>query len=69
MFLAVPTEEAANKVLRGAVKADGSLSNGGMYLHWDVGSPEATLDGEFSAEELEMIAAWMRGKTAQKAMS
>jgi hypothetical protein len=43
-------------------KEDGCLFSLGWYLSWDIGDDKATLDGEFSADELEAIAWWMRNK-------
>jgi hypothetical protein len=35
------------------------------YLHWNQGDNTATLDGEFTADQLEAIAIWMREKTLE----
>lgn len=43
-------------------KEDDSLSDDLKYLSWDVSQTEATLDGDFTADELEAIAWWMRHK-------
>lgn len=43
-------------------ETDGSIGSDARYLCWNVGHPEATLDGEFTADELETIAWWMRNK-------
>lgn len=40
------------------------LSSVGWYLFVEAGKREATLDGEFTADELEAIAAWMRNPDA-----
>lgn len=40
------------------------LYNCGWYLSASAGKEEATLDGQFSADELEAIAAWMRNPQA-----
>lgn len=43
------------------LNADGSLGDTGeAYVNWQPGLDRATLDGRFSAEELEDIAWWMR---------
>lgn len=42
---------------------DGGIFSDARYLAWTVGNTEATLDGEFTAEELEAIAWWMRHKS------
>lgn len=36
------------------------LYSGGWYLSVDTGDETATLDGEFTADDLEAIASWMR---------
>jgi hypothetical protein len=41
------------------VQADNTLHNGVQYLHWD-GGATAVLDGDFTADELEAIAWWIR---------
>jgi hypothetical protein len=41
---------------------DGSLYSIGWYLNWDPGNKDADLDGQFSADQLEAIAWWMRNK-------
>lgn len=47
-------------------------SNGGIsseearYFAWTIGNTKATLDGEFTADELHAIAWWMRHKSAKK---
>lgn len=44
----------------GAIKADGSLDDIGRYLSWSPGDDGVSLDGDFTAEELEAVAWWMR---------
>lgn len=52
------------RVLRPEIfQPDGSLASLGWYLDWPVGDREATLDGAFTADELEAIASWMRLNT------
>jgi len=36
------------------------LHHMGWYLHAKAGDARATLDGDFTADELEAVAAWMR---------
>ena len=52
--------EEAEKILADCIKSDGTLYNLGAYLSWSLSYEEATLDGEFSADQLEAIAWWMR---------
>jgi len=56
------TEEQAREILdaRNAIGNDDGLLNGGWYLVWSRGDKEACLDGDFTADELEAIAWWMR---------
>lgn len=42
------------------IKADGGLYSLSAYLSWDIGDRQAIIDGEFTADELEAIAWWMR---------
>lgn len=56
------TEEDAMRILGESVHADNSLYSLGWYLCWIPKEASATLDGEFSADELEAIAWWMRNK-------
>ena len=58
-------EKKAREILKDIIRTDGGLADGGLadlswYLDWQVGDEEATLDGPFSAEDLEAIAWWMR---------
>ena len=56
----------ANKIIGKSKNPNGGLhSLGGLYsfkeyLRWDIGNKKATLDGKFTADELEAIAWWMR---------
>lgn len=54
-------EERARELLEGCITETG-LSNSGRYLAWDHKNKEATLDGDFTADDLEAIAWWMRNK-------
>jgi len=51
----------ANKILGDKIKdPDGSLYSLKEYLRWKVGDKKASLDGNFTADDLEAIAWWMR---------
>ena len=54
--------EQASEILSGEIQEDGGLYSLGWYLAWTVGYEGATLDGEFTADELEAIAWWMKNK-------
>ena len=57
----VMDEKRANEILPDDVKAvDGGLTSLGWYLAWWPGNDTATLDGSFTADDLEAIAWWMR---------
>lgn len=57
-------EAKIKKILKDVkFEEDGGLSSDLKYLSWDVGQIEATLDGDFTADELEAIAWWMRHKS------
>lgn len=56
-------EKQCNNILDSDIKkADGSLHSLSWYLFWEKGDVQATLDGDFTADELEAIAWWMRSK-------
>jgi hypothetical protein len=57
-------EAQAREILKDHIQSDNQLNNVGRYLNWHptVRNFEATLDGDFQAEELEAIAWWMRNK-------
>lgn len=56
-------EARAREILGGWIdKSDSGLFCLGYYIAWTPGEEKATLDDEFSAEELEAIAWWMRHK-------
>lgn len=59
------TESRARELLSGAVDKDGGLYNLGWYLGWTPGESDATLDGQFTADDLEAVAWWMRNKGPQ----
>jgi hypothetical protein len=58
------TREQAIEILGTDIQADGRLFCGGRYLAWAVGDEEATLDADFTADELEAIAWWMRNSAS-----
>lgn len=53
-------EIKAREILSADITNDGSLMNVGWYLSWKVGNKDACLDGDFTADDLEAIAWWMR---------
>lgn len=53
-------EQTARAILGKTISEDGGLYNLGHYIAWNRGAESATLDCEFTAEELEAIAWWMR---------
>lgn len=59
------TEQRAREILGEAVLSDGLYGGSGEYLSWPSKGNDhegATLDGRFTADELEAIAWWMRNK-------
>ncbi|MEE7625455.1 hypothetical protein V3O24_04715 [Methylobacter sp. Wu8] len=57
-------EEKVRKIIEPEIfKEDGGLYDLGWYLSWNKGDESATLDGEFTADDLEAIAWWMRNKS------
>jgi hypothetical protein len=55
-------EHKARELLGKGIQEDGSLYNLSKYMCWNKGEEVAVLDGEFTADELEAIAYWMRDK-------
>lgn len=53
-------EKLVKEILKDAICEDGKLHDMGWYLNWCPGMETATLDGEFTADDLEAIACWMR---------
>lgn len=59
-------KETAKRILRSCLSSSGErfsaeeLFSLGWYLSAGANDENATLDGEFTADELEAIAAWMR---------
>ena len=58
-------EEIARNILGEYIKEDKTLYSLGAYLAWPSCSDKelACLDGQFSADELEATAWWMRNKS------
>jgi hypothetical protein len=56
------TEQRARDLLGECVRPDGRLLGGYDMVAWQHGESSATLDGQFTADELEAIAWWMRNK-------
>lgn len=59
------TYEEAKALLGDAIKPDGSFYSLGYYGLWSPGDDTATLDGEFTADELEAVAVVMRHNKEQ----
>ncbi len=57
-------ETRAREILGDTVQPDYSLYCLGHYTHWTPGDKDATLDCQFTADELEAIAWWMRNNSA-----
>jgi len=53
-------ESEAKEILSDEIQSDGSLYSLGWYLCWNAGDDKAVLDGDFTADDLEAIAFWMR---------
>ena len=51
----------AKALLKDVTEPNGDLYSLGWYLSWNVNDGTATLDGEFTPEDLEAIAVYMRG--------
>lgn len=61
------TEQRARQILGEAVKPNDELYGSEEYLAWPSKYAEAaTLDGHFTADELEAIAWWMRNKAGER---
>lgn len=56
-------EERARQILGSKIDAKG-LFDSGQYVSWILGSEQVVLDAEFTADELEAIAWWMRNAKA-----
>lgn len=53
-------EQRAREILKSAIKPSGALLDRVAYMSWEPGDSDVVLDGQFTAEELEAIAFWMR---------
>lgn len=58
--------EEASKILGEAIEKNGNLYSANPYIIWGITGDQVTLDGEFTAQELEAIAYWMRHKKIEK---
>lgn len=58
-------EQKAREILGNCISGD-VLFNISKYISWSASRSNATLDGEFSVEELEAIAWWMRNKKIEE---
>jgi hypothetical protein len=56
------TEILTDCIEAGCPPVKNQLHSLGWYLSWNPGDEQATLDGDYSAEDLEAIAWWMRNK-------
>ena len=54
------TDERMREILSDSITDDGGLYSLGWYLAWTPGNKDACLDGNFTAEDLEAVARWMR---------
>lgn len=52
--------EDALEHLKGVIQENNDLYSLGWYLFYGFGDKKATLDGEFTADDLEAIAVYMR---------
>lgn len=59
------TEQRARLILGRMIVADDTLNGIGEQLVWFPHGDGAMLDGDFTADELEAIAWWMRNKNAR----
>jgi hypothetical protein len=55
-------EEQARRILGADIQPNDNLYCLGRYLSWETSDKEATLDAQFTADELEAIAWWMQNK-------
>ena len=55
-------EESARDVLGDSIKKDNSLFNCGWYLDWPNFNNTVTMDGEFTAKDIEAILWWVNNK-------
>jgi hypothetical protein len=59
-------EQRARDLLGSRIQAGNSLADDLEYLAWEPDGEQATLDGRFTADELEAIAWWMHNKHQPK---
>lgn len=50
----------ASNILGNTIQSDNNLYNLRGYVSWDKGDETITLDGQFTADELEAMAIWIR---------
>ena len=62
-------KEARETIGSEAIEDDSGLYEIDWYLEWRVEKDFATLDGTFSAKELEAIAWWMKNKKEKGAQN
>lgn len=60
------TIQEAKEILGDSVQEDGSLYDLSWYLCCNAGAPDATLDGKFTADELEAISVLMKSNSSQE---
>lgn len=63
--MAEPSESLMHETLSDIIKPSKGLYSLSWYLSWEPGDSTATLDGEFSASDLECIAAHIRKHDVQ----
>lgn len=59
------TLEEAKNILRAEISKNGNLFCNSPYIAYGKGEEAVTLDGDFTADELEAIAVFMRGSDEQ----
>ena len=58
-------EKQATEILNNdgnSIRSDGRPDSLGWWISWKTGDKRITIDGEFTANELEAIAWWMKNK-------
>ena len=53
-------EQKAMETLKDFIERDNSLYLNGRYVAWNLSDKKITLDDDFTADELEAMAWWMR---------
>lgn len=67
--------ETATTMLADSIQEDGTLDqdpgtgNPGPYIDWRPGNSAITLEGDFTADQLEAIAGWMRNNNKETSKS